>query len=465
MNRSFFVVFFFILLCGCTRDVILSSSGISSPLNTKGVSYNDSYRVSLDNVNSFVCALKRTKPLEIVPISKDDDTLLFICNMKQGWLVISGDKRATPVLAESDEGYFDVESAPQGIKIWLDALAEDMWLFKTHSPVINNDNTAIWGLWGQTHKESTQTKGSSSMKWYAINTFNYQTTTGTTVIPHLILTKWGQDSPWNTKCPIDTKEGHRCYLGCSPTAIAQLLYYTHYNLYKPCRLYHTISCSKTTVYGATYNIGFSRSSLYESSTRWNSMAIDSTGSNTGISYVGDFILDIGNRLNTKYSGKGSSADIGSYAMSHYYDLSYSESSYNEATVLSNLNNSKPVLVKAYSELGFLGIGYTRGHEWLIDGLYRSTTIYNYTKRFEYSENWPNYDEVYDSFSEIQAVYGIHDPEETIDFETYGTASYWLMNWGYDGHYDSGHYSVGPSSEWNANGGSHLYNRTIYYDFH
>lgn len=122
-------------------------------------------------------------------------------------------------------------------------------------------------------------------------------------------------------------------------------------------------------------------------------------------------------------------------------------------------------MKAYSELGFLGIGYTRGHEWLIDGLYRSTTIYNYTKRFEYSENWPNYDEVYDSFSEIQAVYGIHDPEETIDFETYGTASYWLMNWGYDGHYDSGHYSVGPSSEWNANGGSHLYNRTIYYDFH
>lgn len=41
----------------------------------------------------------------------------------------------------------------------------------------------------------------------------------------------------------------------------------------------------------------------------------------------------------------------------------------------------------------------------------------------------------------------------------------LMNWGYDGLYDDGLYSVGATDNWYANYKNHQYLRTIYHNIH
>ena len=468
LRLGVFIVCFMLvaeLLVGCDTlvytDEILSESNC---YNTRSLCEDEDFDVHLLAVKRFVELSYPCQSYRIQPLAVDTDTLLFVCNFDDGWIVVSGDKRTSPVLAEDSVGQLNLKDAPDGLFVWLDSIAEDVWYLKRDAPKIINKNVEFWDLIFCPISQYIPTKSGRSFKWYVVDSSPVVSTTGYSFVPHLISTKWGQGSPWNSKCPIDTKVNKRCYLGCVATAVAQMLIYTHTFLSKPNRLYHNISCSKTTVYGNSYNIGFSRSNLVENSTRWLSMPIDSTGVSTSIAYAGDLMLDIGNRFGMYYSGSGSGADISSSAMLNYYDLSYTYGDYNMIDVADNVGNDLPVIISAYSERGFLGIGYSRGHEWLIDGIYLSTTSYTYTKSFVYSEDWAGHSEVYDTFEEIQAIYGVQYPSDTVERTVSINTTYWLMNWGYNGNYDSGHYGMAVTDEWNANGGSHQYNRKIYYDF-
>ena len=425
----------------------------------------ENFNVSLEAPNRFVMRCYPGRAYELLPVVKELDTLLFICNfLEDGWLVIPGDNRLSPILAEDDKGALVWDALPDGLYVWFDSLAEDVWLLKHNAPPIANDNTIAWSLFSNKNCSGPRTKSGQGVKWYVIDSDPIITTTGFDFVPHLIQTAWGQGAPWNSKCPVDTQKGVKCFLGCTATAVAQLLVYSHNTLSKPNRLYHTINCSKTTVNGHTYNIGFSRNDLNNNSSRWAYMPIDKYGSTSSVSYAGDLMLDIGNRFNMYYSGSGSGADISASALCNYYDLSYTYGNYDISAAANSIYNDSPVVAKAASERGFLGIGYKRYHEWLIDGVYTSTTEYRYTKSFDCSEDWIYYSEVFDTFEDLQAVYGIHEPTETVERTVTTHCNYWLMNWGYDGQWDSGHYGTAITEEWNANNVTHLYDRKIYYDF-
>lgn len=460
-----FVFLLFACFVGCQKESTASLNNRAYLATTKSDNPSSSFNVTLCNAKNYIRLTRNTDNFSIIPLAKDCDTLLYICNLDNGWLIVSGDKRTFPVLASDESGSLDLSKAPDGILVWLDTLAEDLWHFKQESIETENDNTLVWSLFDNKTTNTPKTKGDIVEKWYAINYYNYQESVDTITTPHLTTTEWGQSYPWNSKCPIDTSNGVRCYLGCCPVAVAQLLYFTHYNLSKPNSLYHVISCSKSTVNGKTSNIGFSRSSPHCNSLRWNDMSLTRYGLSTGVSYVGDLILDIGNRFATKYSGSGSSADIMASELYNHFELSYLSGNYDYSLVNSSIINGMPVVVSAFSERGFLGLWYSGGHEWLIDGKGTTTTTYHYTKAFEYSENWTQYSEIYDSFDEIQSVYGITDPTDTIEYTTSVSSSFWLMNWGYDGDYNPGHYGVYLTSEWNPNGFSFQYERKIYYNFH
>lgn len=466
-NALFLIAFSLILTVGChSFEVEYAPLPNPSPSLTRGSDGDFDMDVHLSDVERYVALCYPGRSFQIQPLSVASDTLLFVCNFEKGWVVISGDKRTSPVLAEDTIGTLDLKEAPDGIFTWIDSTAEDIWYFKQEAPYIENNNVVLWNLISTSIKTGNCiTKSGQDFKWCVVDSAPVVTTTGYDFVPHLITTKWGQGTPWNAKCPIDTKNSKRCYLGCVATAVAQFLLYTHTYLSKPNRLYHDISCSKATVYGKTYDIGFSRSTLVENSARWSSMPIDSSGYSLGVSYAGDLMLDIGNRFGMYYSGSGSGANIISYAMSNYYDLSYSYGNYDAYYVSNNVYEDMPVIVTAFSERGFLGIGYKSGHAWLIDGAYLSTTQYRYTKSFVYTENWGGHAEVYDTFEEIQAIYGVQYPSDTVERTVSVNNTYWLMNWGYDGSFDNGHYSMGVSDEWNANGKTHLYERKIYYDFY
>lgn len=463
----------FLLSISCMK-VVVDAGALFSPdsrIGTKSISIPD-YGVSLNDAEVFAKAHNHNRDLCINPICSEKDTLFYICNFDDGWMIIAGDKRIPPILAEGRTGQFLVDEVPEGVFIWLGSIAEDISLLKENNPVIENENTKTWDFFsGNKGLKENNTRSGSIMKWYAVGDGPYEigAPVDTDIVPHLITTKWGQGAPWNNKCPIDISASNRCYLGCTATAVAQLLNYTHHNLGKPNNLYHQISCSKTTVNGNTSDIGFTRSLLVADFYRWDSMPLDSNATPfVRIDFAGDLMLDIGNRFGMTYSGTGSGASLSPSAMSTYYGLSYSSGDYDYQTVSSSIHNELPVIVIAYSErhrIWPFPYYYSRGHTWLIDGLHSTTRSYEYRKFFEYSENWYNYSEVYDSFEDIQEVYHIEDPDdEVVEYYEVTTTSL-LMNWGYDGAFDDCYYSIFDNDAWNANGGHHLYERTIYYNFH
>lgn len=431
--------------------------------------YSDEYSVSLNDVQRFANCHCNGRTYSIIPLAKDTDTLLFIVNYENGWMLISGDKRTCPVLAESPDGFLDLTSAHNGILIWLDSMAEDIWQYKKLSKEDENDNIRFWKRISDSppsKSKSIKTARNEPLeKWYAI-TYGPELIGESSwdSIPHLIPTQWGQDYPWNTKCPLDLSALGKCLLGCSATALGQMIRYTHFVLGKPNQLYHYINCTYSTINGSSTDIGFERGNLNSSSSRWNDMAISSS-SPSGIEYAGDLMLDIGNRIGMEYSGNGSEAGIPANDISNYYGLSFTKADYSFAPVISNLNNSLPVLVSAYSHRGWLGLSYTGGHAWIIDGIHCLTRSYRSITEFECSENWINHTPAYDTFEELAQAYGIQDPNDQIIDCFNLNYLYLLMNWGYDGQYDSGYYGSYPTDDWYVSTTNYQYKRKIYYDFH
>jgi len=472
--KCFISIVYFFMFCCCNKNLPEGrSNSITEPevlLKSKTKS-SISFDVTNEDAYRFSLAHHPNGKISIEPLSSGEDTLVYVCNFEpEGWMIISGDRRVSPIIAESNEGRFEINDLPDGLAIWLDSIADDLLSLKKDLSFGENEHTDFWKFFSTDKAQSGQiTKSDSEMKWYVIEYGPYETTIieDNDIVPHLILTKWGQGSPWNSKCPIDlsTSDNNRCYLGCIATAVGQLLTFTHNNLGKPNDMYHLTSCSKSTVNGSTHDIGFTRGLKVIDSYRWDLMPADSNSLAIKIGFAGDLMLDIGNRFGMKYSGSGSGAKMSSSAMYNYYDINYSESSYNSSTVQLNLSDGLPVIVTAYSQKsGIIFPTYSRGHAWLIDGLHQTTRRYEFIKRFEYSENWYQYDECYDTFEEIQNVYGVSSPTDYYRFYITNNYNYLLMNWGYDGDYDNAYYSTLSDAAWNANSGNHLYKRKIYYDF-
>lgn len=476
-NRFHYSLFAFVILffLSCSQEYgsfheEIGNNIIKHTSTTKVLGETINYSVSIKDAYKYASSYRLYTGFEIEPIVYKEDTLMYVCNHSDGWMIISGDKRLQPVIATGNAKRFDVDNLPDGIRVWLDSYAEDIYNCKNNKEPIENENTLFWEMF-LSSKDLLyyQTKSGPEMKWYAIDYGPYVSSTSTTdIVPHLVSVKWGQESPWNSKCPIDASNGNRCVLGCAAVAVSQLLHYTNTYLGRPTRLYHTINCSIDTIYNATTNIGFSRSNLHSISSRWDDMALNKYGSSSGIEYAEDLMLDVGNRFAMKYSSSGSSTSIPAHLsdLRDYYDLNCSSGNYSSSTVMTSLNNSMPVLITAFSERGgFLNLGYRRGHGWLIDGIRRVTKNCYFIRQFEYSELWPHYTEVYDSFDEITSVYGITDPNQSVIVREYTSSNdYLLMNWGYNGEWDDDLFSPYENANWPANNGNHQYQRKIFYGF-
>lgn len=109
-----------------------------------------------------------------------------------GFMILSADDRAVPLLGYRNDGAFDAEEMNPALQWWLDEYAREIkWL---------RDNPAI----GQ-------------------QTFPIRRVDKETIGP-LLTTKWNQDAPYNNMCPV-SPEGSRCPTGCVATAMAQIINY------------------------------------------------------------------------------------------------------------------------------------------------------------------------------------------------------------------------------------------------
>ena len=417
------------------------------------------YSVSQSDANLFVKAYHPNTNYVVTPICEGSDTLFYIYNfLPEGWLIVAGDRRIDPIIGESLVGNWDIDVESEARSEVISSILE---LYEEEcSLAADNEHTRFWNTISKknplTDVKSIHTKN-NGMKWCVVRTLDRIRSSYEDVIPHLIQTKWGQSSPWNYKLPIDLssqEENKRCYIGCTSVAVSQMIFYLHNYLHKPNGLYHNISCNES-ILSKTSAIGFSRSEYVSNSTRWEQMPLDSNGNN--ISYVTDLMLDVGNRLVTKYSASGSSASVTSDKIS-YYNLSLSSSIYKESIVRANLNSNLPVIIVASDR------DNTYAHAWIIDGIRKRRSIYTYSCHVEYSENWQGEPEYYDTFDAVRNRYHINDEYDVWEENTSTTTEHYLMNWGYDGRYDEDIYTMYGPGTWVVGPNSYVKNKQIYYDF-
>ena len=126
----------------------------------------------------------------------EDQPALYVFDKSSentGYLVLSADDMAYPVLGYADKGDFDPDNMPEAMKWWLQQYADQIAYARKNAgkPVMT------------TAKDDNREP-----------------------IAPQIKTEWDQVEPYNNQCP--SYSGIRTYTGCVATAIAQVMKYWEY---------------------------------------------------------------------------------------------------------------------------------------------------------------------------------------------------------------------------------------------
>ncbi|MBD5358329.1 MAG: hypothetical protein HDR88_15310 [Bacteroides sp.] len=131
----------------------------------------------------------------------DTGATAYVFNSENnGFIILSADDCACPVLGYADNGIFDSQNIPCGMTTWLDFYSRQI------------DEARAVGLITPWRKSSSQITDRESLS-------------------PALTTQWSQGEPYNNLCPMHNDK--RCVTGCVATAMAQVLnlyrYSTHGN--------------------------------------------------------------------------------------------------------------------------------------------------------------------------------------------------------------------------------------------
>ncbi|HEY9188699.1 MAG TPA: C10 family peptidase [Ignavibacteria bacterium] len=296
-------------------------------------------KFSYNNINS------------ISSITNNTDTLFYIVEFSpEGFIIISADDIALPVLMYTDEGRY-TNNLPQGFSEMLFHRKNEIEEARKTVTITNENIKRIWQKYSVDEKLFIQ-KGCSES------------------ISPLLTTKWGQHYPYNKFCPpTDTSgSGGRTWAGCVAVAMAQILKYYNWPVngkgkyeYNH-RDYGKISAN----FGTTY---------YD----WDNMtnSIDDKSSITNIDAIAKLIYHCGVSVQMGYGPNGSGAETSAIKYSLRGFFRYTEDAsifwkvYNNKVVYSDsgwieiikkeLINKKPVIYRGNNSKGY------QGHAFVVDG--------------------------------------------------------------------------------------------------
>lgn len=118
---------------------------------------------------------------------------IYLFKNGDGFLMVSADDMAAPVLGYSDNNSFDADNIPPQMEWWLEEYSRQIEALAATASILHANS------YDATEKEA---------------------------IGPLLKSKWNQDAPYNNECPVF--EGKRSMTGCVATSMAQLMYYFKY---------------------------------------------------------------------------------------------------------------------------------------------------------------------------------------------------------------------------------------------
>ena len=155
--------------------------------------------------------LRSADDLQLVTTYNIDrgDAAFHIFNTPNGYVIVSADDCATPILAYSDEDQFDPNNLPEAMQAYLMGFVEQIQYGIEHHLQADEQTARQWEL--------VQTTG------------RIRDHRATTSVSPLLSDTWDQNCYYNNLCPTDSDGpcGH-VYVGCTATSMGQIMHYWGY---------------------------------------------------------------------------------------------------------------------------------------------------------------------------------------------------------------------------------------------
>lgn len=265
-------------------------------------------------------------PLMTVKASDGMNSLYVFGNDAGGFMVVSADDCATPLLGYADSGSFDKNNLPPQMRGWLNFYAAQI-------------------AWAAKNGVSLNEAKASQNEDYPS-------------IEPMLKCKWDQGAPYNDDCPLD--DGKRSVTGCVATAMAQAMY--HHQWPKTGTGSHSYSWN-----GETLSVDFANTT-YD----WDAMTptYDDKSTDAAKAAVANLMYSCGVSVDMHYTSDESGASSMTMVSALYKYFGYDQSmtfpqrSYYgdaewEKMVYDQLSQGLPVLYCGQSGEG--------GHQFICDG--------------------------------------------------------------------------------------------------
>ena len=327
-NKKHLLVLLFVLL--------MSASG----MRANPVDMNSAREVGFMFMNANTkTPLRGTDDLQLVTIYSISrgDAAFYVFNTPNGFVIVSADDCATPILGYSDEGQFELENIPVQLVDYLDGFIEQIQ----------------YGI--ENHLEADE---ATAHQWELVRTVGHIIEQrATAAVAPLLTDTWSQDCYYNNMCPEDPDGpcGH-VYTGCVATSFAQVMHYWEY----PINGAGSITYTPSSYPQQTANLG---TTTYD----WANMPdrLSASSSSEQIDAVATLMWHCGVAVEMDYGPYGSGAGSSAIATALVNYFGYSDElsmvfrrNYSDAdwlTLMKNcLNMGRPIL-------------YGGGHAFVCDG--------------------------------------------------------------------------------------------------
>lgn len=319
---------------------------------------------------------------------------LYIFSNAGGFVILSGDDCAKPILAYSTSSSFDPEHIPAAVRDWLYTYE------KRIEDAVNQ------------HLEATP---EIAAQWEMLQSGHWRDSKDAQTVDPIITAKWGQGSPYNALCPPNTP------VGCVAVAMGQVMHHWKYPT-------HGIGSHSYTYNGITHNVDFS-SATYD----WDAMPNSCSNTNNAVATL---LYHCGVAIETWYTSSISSAYV-LYSPEHPFNaetalkenFGYSSDAHGELrsnydkntwmTMLkSNLDTGIPIIYNGYNS------SYAGGHCFICDGYDANDFFHfnwgqrgNYDGYFEIDDMTPsNQDFSYNQGAILDLVPATDDVKENTSLE-------------------------------------------------
>ncbi len=283
---------------------------------------------------------------------------IFNVGDNNGFVIVSGDDIATPILGYSNSGSYDSNNLPPNFKYWMDYLKSGI---------------------GYAINENLVADAKTKAEWSTYFTNNTSILRSSQAVSPLIETAWDQDSPYNDLCP--SVGAQKTVTGCVATAMAQVMKYYNYPVAGTGSKGYTTNTRGIVISPVNFAAGYD----------WNSMTntYSASSTTTAKTAVATLMYHCGVSVDMDYDissagGSGASDMAPGKALITYfgYDQSiqfkqrifYTDNEWHNI-LKQEINARRPVL--------YSGINPTSGHSFICDG-------YDDLGKFHFNWGWGGY---------------------------------------------------------------------------